>query len=69
MTTPSRLAVVLCHGSYHTPAPYSPLLAALQARGIAAYCPQLPTADLAKLNVGDVDIHRGKKTPRLSLMC
>jgi pimeloyl-ACP methyl ester carboxylesterase len=27
----------------------------LQARGIAAYCPQLPTADLAKLNVGDVD--------------
>ncbi|KAK3331406.1 hypothetical protein B0H66DRAFT_613761 [Apodospora peruviana] len=26
------------------------------ARGIAAYCPQLPTADLAKLNVGD-DVH------------
>jgi pimeloyl-ACP methyl ester carboxylesterase len=49
------LAVVVCHGSYHTPAPYGPLLEALQTRGIAAYCPQLPTADLAKLNVGDVN--------------
>ncbi|KAK4233459.1 pyrethroid hydrolase [Achaetomium macrosporum] len=54
MAPPSDLAVVLCHGSYHTPAPYGPLLEALEARGIAAYCPQLPTADLAKLNVGDV---------------
>ncbi|KAK3902806.1 pyrethroid hydrolase [Staphylotrichum tortipilum] len=54
MAPPSNLAVVLCHGSYHTPAPYGPLLEALQARGIAAHCPQLPTADLAKLNVGDV---------------
>ncbi|KAK3291022.1 Alpha/beta hydrolase fold-1 [Chaetomium fimeti] len=54
MPHPSDLAVVLCHGSYHTPAPYGALLEALQVRGIAAYCPQLPTADLAKLNVGDV---------------
>jgi pimeloyl-ACP methyl ester carboxylesterase len=62
MAPPSNLAVVLCHGSYHTPAPYGPLLEALQARGIAAHCPQLPTADLAKLNVGDVqnpDFNRG----------
>lgn len=48
------LAVVICNGSYHTPAPYGPLLEALKAKGIDAYCPQLPTADLAKLNVGDV---------------
>ncbi|KAH6640164.1 Alpha/beta hydrolase fold-1 [Chaetomium tenue] len=54
MPQTSDLAVLLCHGSYHTPAPYGPLLEALQARGIAAYCPQLPTADLTKLNVGDV---------------
>jgi hypothetical protein len=54
MAPSSHLAVVVCHGSYHTPAPYGALLEALQARGIAAYCPQLPTADLAKLNVGDV---------------
>lgn len=62
MTPSLDFAVVLCHGSYHTPAPYGPLLEALQARGIAAYCPQLPTADLAKLNVGDVnhpDFDRG----------
>lgn len=50
----SELAIILCHGSYYTPAPYAQLLEALQARGIAAYCSQLPTADLAKLNVGDV---------------
>jgi hypothetical protein len=63
MASSSDLAVVLCHGSYHTPAPYGPLLEALQAgRGIEAYCPQLPTADLSKLNVGDVhspDFDRG----------
>lgn len=54
MSQPSDLAVLLCHGSCHTPAPYGALLEALQARGIAAYCPQLPTSDLTKLNVGDV---------------
>lgn len=54
MAAPSDLAVVVCHGNYHTPGPYGPLLDALQARGVAAYCPQLATADLAKLNVGDV---------------
>lgn len=51
----SDLAIVLCHGSYHTPAPYEPLLDAFRAQGIEAYCPQLPTSDLAKLNVGDVN--------------
>ncbi|KAK7748487.1 hypothetical protein SLS62_008527 [Diatrype stigma] len=57
--SPSNLAVVICHGSYHTPAPYGPLIEALRARGAAAdspievYCPQLPTSDLTKLNVGD----------------
>lgn len=50
----SDFAIVLCHGSYHTPAPYGPLLALFKAHGIDAYCPQLPTADLAVLNVGDV---------------
>ncbi|KAI1145313.1 Alpha/Beta hydrolase protein [Nemania diffusa] len=50
---PSDIAVVICHGSYHSPAPYTPFVEALKANGIDAYCPQLPTADLAKLNVGD----------------
>ncbi|KAK8023232.1 hypothetical protein PG991_006471 [Apiospora marii] len=54
MSTPNDLAVVICHGSYHSPAPYGPLVDALKAAGIDAYCPQLPTADLSKLNVGDV---------------
>ena len=49
----SSFAVVVCHGSYHTPEPYQPFLKALKAHGVEAYCPQLPTSDLAKLNVGD----------------
>lgn len=49
----ASLAVVICHGSYHTPKPFGPFLAALRAQGIEAYCPQLPTSDLTKLNVGD----------------
>ncbi|KAI8635438.1 Alpha/Beta hydrolase protein [Xylariaceae sp. FL1651] len=55
MNHSSDLTVVLCHGSYHNPAPYMPLVEALKANGIDAYCPQLPTADLARLNVGDVN--------------
>ena len=51
----SNLAVVLCHGSYHTPAPYEPFIQALKAHGIDAYCPQRPSSDLNKLNVGDVN--------------
>lgn len=47
-------AVVICHGSYHTPEPFQPLLAALKAQGIEGYCPQLPTSDLRKLNLGDI---------------
>jgi pimeloyl-ACP methyl ester carboxylesterase len=53
MTSSSKLAVIVCHGCYHSPAPYMPLLDALKAEGIDAYCPQLPTSDLTKLNVGD----------------
>jgi len=49
----SDLTVVICHGNYHTPAPYGPLISALKAAGINAYCPQLPTSDLSKLNIGD----------------
>jgi pimeloyl-ACP methyl ester carboxylesterase len=51
----ANLAVVVCHGSYHTPAPYEPLVQALEARCIKAYCPQRPSCDLSKLNVGDVN--------------
>jgi Alpha/beta hydrolase family len=51
---PSLFTVVLCHGSYHTPEPYFPFLASLKQAGIEAYCPQLPTSDLSKLNVGDI---------------
>ncbi|KAI1388567.1 Alpha/beta hydrolase fold-1 [Hypoxylon trugodes] len=54
--TPSRdLSVVVCHGCYHTPAPYEPFLDALRAKHIPAYCPRLPTSNLAELNVGDVN--------------
>jgi alpha-beta hydrolase superfamily lysophospholipase len=45
--------VVVCHGSYHTPAPYQPLVDALTANGIETYCPQRPTCDLSQLNVGN----------------
>lgn len=58
----SNLAVVICHGSYHTPALYQPLVNALKNKVIPTYCPQLPTSDLAQLNVGDVnnpDFDRG----------
>ncbi|KAL9105898.1 MAG: hypothetical protein Q9227_009009 [Pyrenula ochraceoflavens] len=46
--------VLICHGSYHTPEPYQPFIEALKARGITSHCPQLPTADITKLNVGDL---------------
>lgn len=62
MPCSSNLAAVICHGSYHTPEPYQQLLSALRARGVDAHCPHLPTADLSKLNVGDVqnpDFSRG----------
>ncbi|KAI0897684.1 Alpha/Beta hydrolase protein [Annulohypoxylon nitens] len=55
MTSTSDFAVVICHGSYHSTAPYMPLVDALKAKGVEAYCPQLPTADLTKLNVGDIN--------------
>jgi pimeloyl-ACP methyl ester carboxylesterase len=55
MPPSSNPAVVICHGLYHSPALYLPLITALQAVGIEAYCPQLPTSDLTKLNVGNVD--------------
>ena len=62
MNSSADLAVVICHGSYHTPAPYMPLVDAFNNVGIDAYCPQLPTSDLNLLNVGDVrtpDFDRG----------
>ena len=46
--------VVICHGSYHTPEPYRPFIAALEAQGIEAFCPQLPSSDNHILDVGDV---------------
>ncbi|KAI4219076.1 MAG: hypothetical protein L6R36_008581, partial [Xanthoria steineri] len=46
--------VVICHGSYHVPEHYRPFLAALEVEGIEAICPQLPSSDLSKLNIGDV---------------
>ncbi|KAI0179750.1 alpha/beta-hydrolase [Hypoxylon sp. FL1284] len=55
MSSITDLAVIVCHGSWHTPAPYMPLVDALKAKGVEAYCPQLPTSDLTKLNVGDVN--------------
>ncbi|CAJ2503474.1 Uu.00g108680.m01.CDS01 [Anthostomella pinea] len=55
MTPLPNLAVVICHGSYHTTDPFLPLIKKLKANGVDAYCPQLPTADLAKLNVSDAN--------------
>lgn len=55
MGSSSDYAVVICHGSYHSPELYGPLVEALKLKGFGVYCPQLPTADLHKLNVGDVD--------------
>ncbi|KAJ5675467.1 Alpha/beta hydrolase fold-1 [Penicillium macrosclerotiorum] len=55
-------AIVLVHGSYHTPAPYEPFMHALGSLGFETHCPQRPTCDLNKLNVGDVnapDFDRG----------
>ena len=53
-STTNRFSVVICHGSYHTPKPYQPFIEALKVDDIEAFCPQLPTSDLTKLNVGDV---------------
>jgi hypothetical protein len=55
MQVSSDLAVLICHGFYHTPEPYQALIFALKSQGIDAYCPQLPTSDLSKLNVGDIE--------------
>ncbi|KAJ5092767.1 hypothetical protein N7456_008628 [Penicillium angulare] len=49
----SKFAVVICHGSYHTPVPYQGLIEALEAHGIETHCPQRPTCDLNNLNIGD----------------
>jgi len=37
----------------HPIEPYEPFIEALRAQGITAHCPQLPTSDLTKLNVGN----------------
>ena len=47
-------AVVICHGYYHTPEHYQDFVTALEGRNLDAHCPQLPTSDMAKLNVGDI---------------
>ena len=49
----ASFAVVICHGSYHTPEPYRTFIDALSDQNIKAYCPQLPSSDLSKLNIGD----------------
>jgi alpha-beta hydrolase superfamily lysophospholipase len=50
----SSFVVVVCHGSYHTPKLYQPFLDSLQEVGIEGYCPQLPTSDLSKLDIGEI---------------
>lgn len=50
----SSFVVVIAHGSYHTSSPYQPFLDALKDKGIEGYCPQLPSSDLAQMDVGDV---------------
>lgn len=36
--------VVICHGSFHTPEHYQPLISSLKELGITAECPRLPTS-------------------------
>jgi pimeloyl-ACP methyl ester carboxylesterase len=50
----SPFSVVICHGSYHTHEPYQSFIKALKEQGIDAYCPQLPSSDPTKLDVGDI---------------
>ena len=52
--TKASFVVVICHGSYHTPEPYQPFITALKAEGIEAYCPQLPSSNLSRMNVGSI---------------
>ncbi|KAJ5937089.1 hypothetical protein N7466_003539 [Penicillium verhagenii] len=62
MTTQGRLAIVICHGSYHTPAPYEPFVQSLISKGYETYCPPRPTADPNRHNVGHIknpDYDRG----------
>ncbi|KAJ5542830.1 hypothetical protein N7535_005254 [Penicillium sp. DV-2018c] len=47
-------AVVISHGSWHTPEAYQLLVNALTDKGLEAHCPQRATCDLSQLNVGDV---------------
>jgi hypothetical protein len=50
----NKPAVVICHGSYHTPAPYGPFIRSLNSHEFeTVHCPQRPTCDLSRLNVGD----------------
>lgn len=50
----SNFAVVVCHGFFHNASIYQPLVDAFKSYGVDAYCPQLATSDLSKLNVGDI---------------
>ncbi|KAL5337692.1 alpha/beta-hydrolase [Aspergillus crustosus] len=54
MSNPNDIAIVITHGSYHTPVPYAPFITALQSQGFETHCPQRPTCDLANLNVGNI---------------
>jgi hypothetical protein len=51
---PAFFAVIICHGSYHTPELYLSFLSSLKGSRIEAHSPQLPTSDLSKLTVGDI---------------
>ncbi|KAI1398487.1 Alpha/beta hydrolase fold-1 [Hypoxylon fuscum] len=55
MASLSDIVVVVCHGGFLTPEPYIPFIEVLRTKGIETSCPQLPTSDLARLNVGDVN--------------
>lgn len=55
MANQEKPAIVICHGSYHSPDPYEPFIQALKSQGYETYCPQRPTADLSRHNVGDLD--------------
>ncbi|KAH7091606.1 Alpha/beta hydrolase fold-1 [Paraphoma chrysanthemicola] len=59
----SLFTVLICHGLYHTPEFYQPLIETFASHGIEAHCPQLPSSDPSKLNVGDINAPNFDRDP------
>ena len=49
LSVEKEFAVLFVHGAWHTPAFYQPIMEKVQARGIPAQCPHLPTCNASLL--------------------